>query len=69
MFYHGMHLAAKMKNYIDIYLFKTTIFAVMPLFLSFFDAFSAQRMWEDSYGVAFGLYVTTIPIGTYQSFD
>ena len=41
LFYHGMHLGAKMQNFISIYMFKSTIFAIAPFFLGFFNGYSA----------------------------
>lgn len=36
-----MHYGAKMKNYINWYMFKTCIFALVPLVFSFYNGFSA----------------------------
>jgi P-type E1-E2 ATPase len=40
MFHHGMHVAYKMTKFIEFSLFKTSIYAIMPLFLSFYDGYS-----------------------------
>jgi P-type E1-E2 ATPase len=40
LFYHGMHYGTKMKNYINWYMFKTTLYALLPLMFSFYDGYS-----------------------------
>ena len=69
LFYHGMNIGSKMKNYINWYMFKTTIYAMVPLYFSFFNGYSGQRTWEDIYFIGFGLFITTLPLGFYLVLD
>ena len=40
LFYNGTQIGSKIRDYISWYLFKTTIFVLVPLFFSYFNGFS-----------------------------
>ncbi len=58
LFTHGLNMAYKITLFLQLLLFKSTMFAIVPFFFSFFNGFSGQKTWEDLYFVIFALIVT-----------
>ena len=69
LFSHGMNLAYKMNLFTQLFLFKSTIFAVVPLCFAFYNGFSGQKTWEDLYFAGYALVVTNFILSTWLIFD
>lgn len=42
IFFHGMNISQKMNLFIQLFLFKSTMFAIVPLYFAFYNGFSGQ---------------------------
>ena len=62
LFYHGMHMGAKYRPFIEMICFRSTIFALSSLFFCGFNGISGTTVWSDLYNVGFNLYMVTVPI-------
>ena len=40
LFVHGMNLGYKMNIYMQLFMFKSTMFAILPLFFAFYNGYS-----------------------------
>ena len=62
LFYHGMHIGAKLRYFIELICFRSTIFALCSLFFCNFNGISGMTTWTDLYYAGFNLYLVTVPI-------
>ena len=62
-------MAYKMNLFIQIFLFKSTMFAVPPIFFSFLNGFSGQKTWEDVYYVIFAFVVAQFALSFWIIFE
>lgn len=69
LFPHGLNMAFKTTLFIQLYLFKATVFAITPLFFAFFNGFSGQKTWEDLYFVIYALIVTNFAQSFWPVFE
>lgn len=66
LFYHGMNMAYKINIFLQLFLFKSTMFAIVPLFFAFYNGFSGQKTWEDMYFVIYALIVTNFALSLWS---
>ena len=62
LFYHGMNISYKMTYFTHLFLCKSSIFAIPPLFFAFYNGFSGQKTWEDLYFAIYALVITNVAL-------
>jgi phospholipid-transporting ATPase len=65
LFYHGLNIGYMMNYYTQLFLFKSIVFAIQPLFFAFFDGYSGEKTFEDVYLMAFKILFTNLNLGAY----
>lgn len=55
-----MNISYKMTYFTHLFLVKSAIFAIAPLFFAFYNGFSGQKTWEDLYFAIYALVITNV---------